>query len=108
MYSQEYANYIINCQLDEIHHLLANKIIDLVPKNGKLKMTPIQISSKLNVSEEKVLEIIEVMSLHKNPLIKQENNIYIFDYPQKDIDYVKHFRRALSNIGMNNKDFLEE
>lgn len=105
MYSREYAEYIINIQFDKKYQDVANKIISLVKKNGILKMTTSQISNKINCVESEIIEVIEIMKTHKNPLVKLKKNIYVFDYPEKDVQYVKHFRKALSNFGMLADDF---
>lgn len=107
MYSKEFVEYIINEQLDKKNQDLATNIINLVPKNGILKMTSLEISVELNREESEIIETFEVMKSHKIPLVVLDNNSYIFDYPEKDIEYVKHLRRALSNFGMTRDDFTE-
>lgn len=107
MYSREYAEYIIKEQFDEKYQDVANKIISLVNDEGMLKMTTSQISKKVNCVESEIIEVIEIMKTHKNPLVKLKKNIYVFDYPEKDLQYVNHLRKALSNLGMLADDFWE-
>ena len=107
MYSREYVEYVIMEQFDKKYQDSANNILNLVPKNGVLKMTSLEISVKLSKDKSEIAEVLEVMKAHKIPLVVWQNNTYIFDYPEKDIRYVKHLRRALSNHGMKRDDFVE-
>jgi len=105
MYDKWHAEYIINSQMDKDYIKDSLKIIKIVPKDGLLKMSLKQISLKLKISEERVLEVIEKMKLHKNPLLKVENEVFVFDYPLKDVEYVRHLRNAMSNSGLTEDDF---
>ena len=58
MYSKEYVEYIIKEQLDEKHQDLATNILKLVPKNGVLKMTSLEISVELHREESEIIELI--------------------------------------------------
>jgi len=109
MFSSDYAHYIIRAQIDEPFRNDALKLVKLVPPSGELKMTQTEIAKKLHISEERFASLFEVLNKHKNQLIRCENNVYIFEYPEEGINYVKHFSRAMSNMGMShNSYFFEE
>jgi len=108
MFSSNYANYIIKAQIDEPFHFDALNLIKLVPTSGILNLTQTEIAKRLHISEEQFASLFEVLNKHKNQLIRYENSAYIFDYPEEGINYVKHFSRAMSNMGMShNPDFFE-
>lgn len=106
MFSKDYAEYIINAQLSDEFIETAMKILQLVPETGILKMTIPQISTHTGIDKESLATTLEIMQTHKNPLCKLVNNLYIFDYPEKGIEYVKRFRRAMSNWGMREDGFV--
>lgn len=101
MYDKMHAKYIIRSQMNEEYVNDSLKIIDIVPIDGILKMTLKQISRKLKIPEERISEVIEKMKMNRNPLMKLSNDKLVFDYCPKDVEYVKHLRNALSNMGMN-------
>lgn len=99
MYSNEYAEYIIKFQMDKRHHDVALKIINLVPENGILELSVNEIASRINKSETEVSNTLDVMRLHKNPLVKYGDNSYVFDYPEDGVEYVEHLSKGMSNMG---------
>lgn len=107
MYSKEFVRYVVNERIDEKHKDLALNIINLIPKNGVLKMTSLEISVVLSKDESEIIEVFEVLKSHKTPLVVWKNNTYIFDYPEKDIKYVRRLRNAISNCGLTIDDFVE-
>jgi len=109
MFSSDYASYIIRAQIDEPFHVDALNLIKLVPTSGILNLTQTEIAERLHISEERFTSLFDVLNKHKNQLIRCKNNAYIFDYPEEGINYVKHFSRAMSNMGMShNSYFFEE
>ena len=108
MFSSNFANYIIKAQIDKLFHVDALNLIKLVPTSGILNLTQTEIAKRLQISEERFASLFEVLNKHKNQLIRYENNAYIFDYPEEGINYVKHFSRGMSNMGVtHNPDFFE-
>lgn len=100
MFSKDYAEYIITAQLSDEFIETAMKIMQLVPETGILEMTIPEISAHIGIDKESLDTTLKIMQTHKNPLCKLVNNRYIFDYPEKDIEYVMRFRRAISNWGV--------
>ena len=106
MYSKDYAEYIIPAQLSDEYQKTALKILALVPENGFLEFNIQEISIQTGIDQNTIIQTLEVMQNHKVPLCEQIHSSYIFDYPAKDIDYVQHFKRAMSNWGMLAGDFF--
>lgn len=98
MYNKEFPSYIIQAQLDG--HPICQKIIDLVPNDGCLEMSSEEIAHTIGESLKDTQSAIDLMSQHKVALIQQTSAGYLCDYKEKDIEYVKHFRRALSNFSL--------
>ena len=101
MFSKEYADYIICYQTDKEIRNEALGIIAIVPDNGILTFSTKQISRKIKIPEVRVNEVLEKMKNHKIPLFKEINGALIFDYSERNIEYVRHLRNALGNIGWN-------
>jgi hypothetical protein len=69
-----------------------------VPDNGILKMDLADIVSKSRFSQRHVTDTIEAMKTNEPfPLIQELEGYFVFDYPAKDVFYVKHLLNALSN-----------
>jgi len=105
MYSKDYALFVVK-QLDDDHQEVANMIIDLVPPKGIINITHIEISKILGIPEAKISKTIEIMQRNKIPILKSKGDKHIFDYHIKEVEYVEHLKRALSNIGMLEDDFF--
>lgn len=106
MYSKDYAEYIITAQLSDEYQDPALKILALVPENGFLEFNIQEISIQTGIDQETITQTLVVMQNHKVPLCEQIHSSYLFDYPEKGIEYVKHFRRAISNWGMLEDEFV--
>ena len=100
MYNSEYLNFVAKQHLPKEHHNIIEKLAEIIPESGRLERPITEIASKLGCSEEKLAEIIDLLFNVKPVLIKKEGDILIFDYEESKINYVRHLRNAMSNIGL--------
>ena len=100
MYNSEYLNFVAKQHLPEDHHEILEKLAEIVPESGILEKPIPEIAHELGCSGDKLIEIIDLL-FNVNPvLIKKEGDILIFDYEESKINYVRHLRNAMSNIGL--------
>ena len=98
MYKNEFAEYVAKNRLPKKFVKCALWIIDRVPDNGILKMDLADIVSQSGFSQRKVTDTIKAMKTNEPlPLIQELEGNFVFDYPAKDVYYVKHLLNALSN-----------
>ena len=98
MYTNEFALYVAKNRLPKKFVKCALWIIDRVPDNGILKMDLADIVSQSRFSKKHVTDTIESMKKNEPlPLIQELEGNFVFDYPAKDVYYVKHLLNALSN-----------
>ena len=98
MYANEFAAYVAKNRLPKELLECALWIIDRVPDNGILRMDLADIVSQSGFSKSRVKETIESMKTNEPlPLIQELEGNFVFDYPAKDVYYVKHLLNALSN-----------
>ena len=98
MYTNEFAEYVAKNRLPKEFVKCALWIIDRVPDSGILKMDLADIVSKSRFSKRHVTDTIKAMKTNEPmPLIQELEGNFVFDYPAKDVYYVKHLLNALSN-----------
>ena len=98
MYTSEFASYVAKNRLPKEFIKCALWIIDRVPDSGILKMELADIVSQSGFSQRKVTDTIEAMKTNEPlPLIQEFRGDFVFDYPAKDVYYVKALLNALSN-----------
>jgi hypothetical protein len=98
MYTNEFAAYVAKIKLPKKFVKCALCIIDRVPDNGILKMSLADIVSESGFSQRKVTDTIKAMKTNEPlPLIQELEGNFVFDYPAKDVYYVKALLNALSN-----------
>jgi len=98
MYTNQFAEYVAKNKLPKKFVKCALWIIDRVPDNGILKMDLADIVSQSRFSKRHVTDTIEAMKTNEPlPLIQELEGNFVFDYPAKDVYYVKHLLNALSN-----------
>ena len=98
MYTNEFAAYVAKNRLPRKLVKCALWIIDIVPDSGVLKMNLADIVSKSRFSKKHVTDTIKAMKTNEPiPLIQELEGNFVFDYPAKDVYYVKHLLNALSN-----------
>ena len=98
MYTNEFAVYVAKNKLPKKFVECALWIIDRVPDNGILEMDLADIVSQSGFSQRKVTDTIKAMKTNEPlPLIQELEGNFVFDYPAKDVYYVKHLLNALSN-----------
>ena len=98
MYTNEFAVYVAKNRLPRKLVKCALWIIDRVPDRGVLKMDLADIVSESRFTKKHVTATIEAMKTNEPlPLIQELEGNFVFDYPAKDVYYVKHLLNALSN-----------
>ena len=98
MYTNEFAEYVAKNRLPKKFIKCALWIIDRVPDNGILKMNLADIVAQSRFSKRHVIATIESMKTNEPvPLIQELRDDFVFDYPAKDVYYVKALLNALSN-----------
>ena len=98
MFTTEFAEYVAKNKLPKKFVKCALWIIDRVPDTGVLKMGISDIVSKSRFSKKHVTDTIEAMKTNEPlPLIQEFRGDFVFDYPAKDVYYVKALLNALSN-----------
>ena len=98
MYTYQFAEYVAKNRLPKKFVKCALWIIDRVPDNGVLEMDLADIVSQSGFSKSRVKETIKAMKTNEPlPLIQELEGNFVFDYPAKDVYYVKHLLNALSN-----------
>ena len=98
MYTNLFAVYVAKNKLPKKFVKCALWIIDRVPDRGVLKMDLADIVSESRFSQRTVTDTIEAMKTNEPlPLIQELEGNFVFDYPAKDVYYVKHLLNALSN-----------
>ena len=98
MFTNEFAEYVAKNKLPKKFVKCALWIIDRVPDNGVLKMNHDDIVSKSRFSKKHVTETIKAMKTNEPlPLIQEFRGDFVFDYPAKDVYYVRALLNALSN-----------
>ena len=98
MYTNEFAAYVAKNRLPKELVKCALWIIDRVPDSGVLKMDLADIVSQSRFSKKHVTETIKAMKTNEPvPLIQDLEGNFVFDYPAKDVYYVKGLLNALSN-----------
>ena len=98
MYTNQFAEYVAKIKLPKKFVKCALWIIDRVPDNGVLEMSLTDIVSKSRFSKRHVTDTIEAMKTNEPlPLIQEFRGDFVFDYPAKDVYYVKALLNALSN-----------
>jgi hypothetical protein len=101
MYSVEYLNFIAKLQLPiEYHDVVANLSEIIIPSTGILKYSISDIAAKINVDVSLVEKIIDSLSKTTPPMVKVDGRNLLFHYDKKDVDSVRHYRNAISNIGL--------
>jgi hypothetical protein len=113
MYTNQFAEYVAKNKLPKKFVKCALWIIDRVPDNGILKMDLADILSQSGFSQRKVTDTIEAMKTNEPlPLIQELRGDFVFDYPAKDVYYVKALLNALSNdpalLAVELKDLEDE
>ena len=98
MYTNQFAEYVAKNRLPKKFVKCALWIIDRVPDRGVLKMDLADIVSESRFTKKHVTATIEAMKTNEPlPLIQELEGNFVFDYPAKDVYYVKHLLNALSN-----------
>ena len=98
MYTNQFAEYVAKNRLPKKFVKCALWIIDRVPDNGILKMDLADIVSQSGFLENHVTATIESMKTNEPfPLIQELRDDLVFDYPAKDVYYVKGLLNALSD-----------
>jgi hypothetical protein len=98
MYTNQFAEYVAKNKLPKKFVKCALWIIDRVPDNGILKMDLADIVSQSGFSQNRVTDTIKAMKTNEPlPLIQEMRGDFVFDYPAKDVYYVKALLNALSN-----------
>ena len=98
MYTNEFAVYVAKIKLPKKFLKCALWIIDRVPDRGVLKMDLADIVSESRFTKKHVTATIKAMKTNEPlPLIQELEGHFVFDYPAKDVYYVKHLLNALSN-----------
>ena len=98
MYANEFAAYVAKNRLPKELLECALWIIDRVPDSGILRMDLADIVSQSGFSQNHVTDTIESMKTNEPlPLIQELRDDFVFDYPAKDVYYVKGLLNALSN-----------
>ena len=98
MYKNEFAEYVAKNRLPKELLECALWIIDRVPDSGILRMDLADIVSQSGFSQSHFKDTIEAMKTNEPlPLIQELEGNFVFDYPAKDVYYVKHLLNALSN-----------
>ena len=98
MFTKEFALWISQNKFPEDCRDCAEWIIEQVPEDGILKMTRQKISELSGFSRAQVAATLKAMKNTKPvPLVCVRRDALVFDYPEKDVNYVRHLRQALSN-----------
>ena len=98
MYTNQFAEYVAKNRLPKKFVKCALWIIDRVPDSGVLEMSLADIVSQSRFSKRHVTDTIEAMKTNEPlPLIQELEGNFVFDYPAKDVYYVKGLLNALSN-----------
>jgi hypothetical protein len=98
MYTKPFAEYVAKNRLPKKLLECALWIIARVPDNGILKMDLADIVSQSGFSQNHVTNRIESMKINEPvPLIQDLRGDFVFDYPAKDVYYVKSLLNALGN-----------
>ena len=98
MYTNEFAEYVAKIKLPKKFVKCSLWIIDRVPDSGILEMSLSDIVSQSRFSKKHVTATIKAMKTNEPvPLIQELEGNFVFDYPAKDVYYVKHLLNALSN-----------
>lgn len=106
MYSKEYLCFVAKQHLPVQYHNLIEKLSDLIPGTDTLDNNLNEIATKLDCKiedfEEFIRLLFEVKIVEDIRLIAIKGNKLIFDYPERDVKYIRHFRSAGSNLGLLN------
>jgi len=106
MYSAEYLTFVAKQQLPIEVHSLIERLAEAIPASGCMDKTIPDLANKVGCSSDELSKVVNLLSVSSPQLVRNEGNILIFDYLNKDINYVHHLRNARSNFGFEQQEFL--
>lgn len=107
MYSAEYLVFVAKQHLPIELHSTIEKVAMIIPATGRLDKTLSDIAHLLGCTLDDLEKIVSALVTTSPPLVvRKEVNGLLFDYSEKDVNYVHHLRNALSNFGFEEQEFL--
>jgi hypothetical protein len=97
MFDASHAGYLVRNRIEERLHECSMWIIGRVPLQGILEATAEDLAGHGVFPAELIEETIAAMRKSEPPVMTGRRGRLVFDYAEKDIEYVRHFRNALSN-----------